>query len=143
MPSKQQLEVLDRQQCLDLLRTVPVGRLVFTEDGLPAVHPVNFRMHKDKVIVRVARGWKLAAATERAVVAFQADNIDLDLRTGWSVTVVGHVSVIGDIAELVELSGTWLQSWANGRRDRFLQIEAEKVTGRRLFAAIASPGPPT
>jgi nitroimidazol reductase NimA-like FMN-containing flavoprotein (pyridoxamine 5'-phosphate oxidase superfamily) len=135
MPSRQQLEVLDRQQCLDLLRTVPIGRLVFTEDGLPAVHPVNFRMRHDKVIVRVASGWKLAAATEKAVVALQADAIDPDMRTGWSVTVVGHVSEIGDISELVELSGTWLQPWVNGRRDHFLQIETEKVTGRRLFAA--------
>jgi nitroimidazol reductase NimA-like FMN-containing flavoprotein (pyridoxamine 5'-phosphate oxidase superfamily) len=141
MPSKQQLEVLDRQQCLDLLRTVPVGRLVFTEDGLPAVHPVNFRLHRDKVIVRVARGWKLAAAHEKAVVAFQADKIDLDLRTGWSVTVVGRISVIGDIAELVEVAGTWLQSWVNGRRDHFIQIETEKVTGRRLFATVTPAVP--
>ena len=42
MPKGQELEVLNRRQCLDLLQTVRVGRLVFTEDALPAVKPVNW-----------------------------------------------------------------------------------------------------
>lgn len=140
MQDRQQLEVLDREQCLSLLGTVPIGRLVFTEGGLPAVHPVNFRMHKEQVIVRVAKGWKLTAAAGRAVVAFQADNIDMVKRSGWSVTVVGHASVVGDITELVELSGTWLQPWVIGRRDNFIRIDTERVTGRKLFPAVTPAG---
>ena len=35
MSKRQQLEVLNRTQCLDLLQRVRVGRLVFTEDALP------------------------------------------------------------------------------------------------------------
>ncbi|MFD9669313.1 pyridoxamine 5'-phosphate oxidase family protein [Rhodococcus sp. NPDC059968] len=31
-----------RRECLGLLRSVPVGRLVYTEDALPAVRPVPF-----------------------------------------------------------------------------------------------------
>jgi hypothetical protein len=69
---------------------VGVGRLVFTEDALPAVRPVNFRLWRDDVVIRVAGGPKLAAATHNLVVAFQADELDPDLRTGWSVTAVGH-----------------------------------------------------
>ena len=49
--------------------------------------------------------------------------------------------MVGDIAELVELSGTWLRPWVNGRRDYFIQIQTEKVTGRRLFAASTPAGP--
>jgi nitroimidazol reductase NimA-like FMN-containing flavoprotein (pyridoxamine 5'-phosphate oxidase superfamily) len=44
MSQRQELEVLGRQLCLALLETVQVGRLVFTEDALPAVQPVNFRL---------------------------------------------------------------------------------------------------
>ena len=47
MSKGQQLDVLNRRQCLDLLQGVRVGRLVFTEDDLPAVHPVNFRLWRD------------------------------------------------------------------------------------------------
>ena len=88
MSKGQQLDVLNRRQCLDLLQGVRVGRLVFTEDGLPAVQPVNFRMKRDDVVIRVAGGAKLAAANENSVVAFEADELDADLRTGWSVTIV-------------------------------------------------------
>jgi nitroimidazol reductase NimA-like FMN-containing flavoprotein (pyridoxamine 5'-phosphate oxidase superfamily) len=132
MPKGQQLEALDRRQCLDLLTGVRVGRLVFTEDGLPAVHPVNFRMKRDDVIIRVAGGGKLAAAQQNSVVAFEADELDADLRTGWSVTIVGTAHPITDIDELTEVSGTFVEPWVDGRRDHFIRIEAQKMTGRRF-----------
>jgi nitroimidazol reductase NimA-like FMN-containing flavoprotein (pyridoxamine 5'-phosphate oxidase superfamily) len=135
---RQQLSVLTPDVCLALLQTVRVGRLVFTEDALPAVQPVNFRVHEGQVVIRVAGGAKLAAASATSVVAFQADELDPDLRTGWTVTVVGHASLITDIAELTEISGTWLQPWVDGRRDHFVRIAAEKVTGRRLHSPIGT-----
>lgn len=135
-PNEQRLAILDRDECLRLLRTVRVGRLVFTEDGLPAVQPVNFRTHLGHVVIRVAGGAKLDAATGNAVVAFEADELDHDLRSGWSVTVVGHAELITDIDELVAVSGIWLRPWVDGKRERFVRIRAEKVTGRRLGAPV-------
>lgn len=128
----QELGVLTRRQCLDLLERVRVGRLVFTEDALPAVQPVNFRVWRDDVVIRVAGGAKLTAAIGHQVVAFQADELDPDLRTGWSVTIVGHAESIIDVDEQVEVAGTFVQPWAEGRRDHFVRIRAEKVTGREL-----------
>lgn len=136
MSERQRLEVLDRAECLRLLQTVRVGRLVFTEDGLPAVQPVNFRIHGEHVVIRIAGGAKLRAATGNSVMAFEADELDPDLRTGWSVTVVGQPSLITDIDELVAVAGTWLQPWVDGKRDRFVRIRPEKVTGRRLHAPV-------
>lgn len=130
--SKGQLEELNRRQCLDLLAGVRVGRLVFTEDGLPAVQPVNFRLWHDDVVIRVAGGPKAAAATTNQVVAFEADELDQDLHTGWSVTVVGHAEPVTDVDSLVELSGTFVEPWVEGRRDQFVRIRAEKMTGRRF-----------
>ena len=132
MSDRQELEVLDRQRCLGLLETMRVGRLVFTEGALPAVQPVNFRVYDGDVVIRVAGGAKLAAAVNNSVVAFEVDDLDPDLRAGWSVTVVGHADQILDVADLVEVSGIWLQPWVEGRRDHFVRIKAEQVTGRRL-----------
>jgi nitroimidazol reductase NimA-like FMN-containing flavoprotein (pyridoxamine 5'-phosphate oxidase superfamily) len=134
---RQELEVLDREQCLELLQTVRVGRLVFTEDALPAVQPVNFRLLRDDVVIRVAGGTKLIAAARNFVVAFQADDLDPDLRTGWSVTVVGHAQRVTDVDELVEMSGTFIQPWVDGLRDHFIRIRTERVTGRRLLTPVA------
>lgn len=132
MPKGSELDILTRRQCLDLLERVRVGRLVFTEDALPAVQPVNFRVWHDDVVIRVAGGPKLAAATDHQVVAFQADELDADLHTGWSVTIVGHAQPITDVDEQVEVAGTFVQPWVDGRRDHFVRIRAEKVTGRQF-----------
>lgn len=136
MVPQQTLEIVDSKQSLELLQTVQVGRLVFTEHALPAVQPVNFRLWRDDVVIRVAGGWKLAAAARNIVVAFEADELDPQLRTGWSVTVVGHAQLITDVDDLVEVSGVFLQPWVDGRRDYFVRIRTEKVTGRRLRTAL-------
>lgn len=132
MSKGQQLDVLNRRQCLDLLGGVRVGRLFFTEDGLPAVHPVNFRMRRDDVVIRVAGGGKLTAAHQNSVVAFEADELDPELHTGWSVTIVGTAHPITDVDELMEVAGAFVEPWVDGQRDHFIRIETQKMTGRRF-----------
>lgn len=127
-----QLDVLNRRQCLDRLAQVRVGRLVFTEDALPAIQPVNFRVWRDDVVIRVAGGPKLQAATANQVVAFEADVLDPDLRHGWSVTVVGHAEPITGVDDLVDVAGTFIEPWVQGRRDHFIRIRTDRMTGREF-----------
>ena len=134
MSHGQELDVLNRRQCLDRLQQVRVGRLVFTEDALPAIQPVNFRLWRDDVVIRVAGGPKLAAATANQVVAFEADELDPDLRNGWSVTVVGHAEPITGIDDLVAVAGTFIEPWAEGRREHFILIRTDRMTGREFRA---------
>ncbi|CDQ42820.1 MULTISPECIES: pyridoxamine 5'-phosphate oxidase family protein [Mycolicibacterium] len=129
----QQLDVLNRRQCLDRLQQVRVGRLVFTEDELPAIQPVNFRLWQEDVVIRVAGGAKLAAAAAHQVVAFEADELDPDLRSGWSVTVVGTAEPITAIDDLVDVAGTFVEPWVQGRRDHFIRIRTERITGRQIL----------
>ena len=85
------LEQLSRDECLRLMGLVPVGRIVYTRQALPAVELVNFALDDGDIIIRTDAGGKLAAATRGAVVAFEADSVDVTGHAGWSVTVVGHV----------------------------------------------------
>ena len=50
--------------------------MVFTDQALPAALPVNFALLDGEIVFRTATGSKLAAALAKAVVAFQADDID-------------------------------------------------------------------
>lgn len=127
------LEVLDRGECLALMGSVPIGRLVFTDRALPAIQPVNFVLDGDEVIVRTAKGSKLAAATRRAIVAFETDDFDIERQTGWSVTIVGQAAEITDPVRLRRVSGLPLEPWSPGSRDHFIGISAEQVTGRRIL----------
>ncbi len=70
------LEILSREECLDLLSSSPIGRIVFTDRALPAVQPVNFCLFEGNVVIRTMAGSKLAAAARNAVVAFEVDDFD-------------------------------------------------------------------
>jgi nitroimidazol reductase NimA-like FMN-containing flavoprotein (pyridoxamine 5'-phosphate oxidase superfamily) len=126
---------LDRDECVRLLRGAAVGRLVFTFRALPEVFPVNFRVHGDGVVVRVAAASRAAEGALDTVVAFEVDEIDAVDRTGWSVTVLGRSSEILDPAERAEVLALPLVAWAGGVRDRLIRIPFERVTGRRLVTA--------
>lgn len=126
---------LDRGECLARLGSVPVGRIVYTEMALPAVQLVNFALTGETIVIRTAWGSKLAASARHAVVAFETDQYDEPAGTGWSVTAVGPSRVAEDPDEIASLSTLPLRPWAPGRRDHFILISADRLTGRRLDRA--------
>ena len=67
------LRQLTRGDCLRLLATVPIGRIIYTRQALPAVELVNFALEAGDIIIRTDRSGKLAAAAREAIVAFEAD----------------------------------------------------------------------
>jgi uncharacterized protein len=127
------LGILSRAECLELLDTSLVGRVVFTERALPAALPVNFALLGEDVVFRTATGGKLAAALAKAVVAFEVDDVDATLRTGWSVLVQGWAGLLTRPDDLARAHALSLQSWAPGERSHFVRIRSEIVSGRRLI----------
>ena len=126
------LHRLSRDECLTLLASVPVGRIVYTRRALPAVELVNFALDHGDIVIRTDRSGKLAAAIRGAVVAFEADQLDLAGQSGWSVTAVGPSSEVTDPGELARLRTIGLKPWAPGERDHFIRISAVMLNGRRL-----------
>jgi uncharacterized protein len=128
------LEQLSKAECLRLMASVHVGRIIYTRRALPAVELVNFAFDRGDIVIRTVGGGKLAAATQHSVVAFEVDCLDEAQRSGWSVTAIGQsreVTEPGDIARL-QLMG--LTSWVAGEQDHFIRISPEILTGRRLPA---------
>lgn len=132
-----ELEQLSRDECMRLMGSVPVGRIVYTRQALPAVELVNFALDDGDIVIRTDAGGKLAAATRGAVVAFEADSVDDAGHAGWSVTVVGHARAVTDGAEIRHLEQTPLTPWAPGRRDHFIRIAPTIVNGRRIGTRAA------
>jgi nitroimidazol reductase NimA-like FMN-containing flavoprotein (pyridoxamine 5'-phosphate oxidase superfamily) len=133
------LQILDREECLALLASVPVGRIVFTHRALPAVQPVNFVLDGEAIVIRTGPGSKVSGATLDTVVAFEVDEIDVEEHSGWSVTVVGHAYAVHDPEEKRRLDALPLRPWAPGQRDHFLRIPVDMVTGRRLLGGGERP----
>jgi nitroimidazol reductase NimA-like FMN-containing flavoprotein (pyridoxamine 5'-phosphate oxidase superfamily) len=133
------LEQLSRDECLRLMASVSVGRIIYTRRALPAVELVNFALHHGDIIIRTDRGGKLAAATQHSVVAFEADSLDVDQRAGWSVTAIGQSQEVTDPAEIGQLQKIGLTSWASGVHEHFIRISPEILNGRRLRVSGQQP----
>jgi hypothetical protein len=131
---------LSRDECLTLMASVPVGRIIYTRRALPAVELVNFALDHGDIVIRTDRSGKLAAATTRgAVVAFEVDQLDLAGQTGWSVTAIGPSREVTDPGDLARLETIGLRSWAPGARDHFIRISPVMLNGRYLRADSTQP----
>ncbi|OSP44916.1 pyridoxamine 5'-phosphate oxidase [Streptomyces sp. 13-12-16] len=129
---------LDRQECLRLPAGVPVGRVIYTRQALPAVLPVNFSLDTDaSVLLATSPGSDLVRAVDGTVVAFEADEFHAEARSGWSVIVTGRATVVTGPAEHERFVRTGPASWMPLRETVFVRIEAEVVTGRELRGATA------
>jgi nitroimidazol reductase NimA-like FMN-containing flavoprotein (pyridoxamine 5'-phosphate oxidase superfamily) len=126
--------ILDRRECLRLLAKVPVGRVVYTRQALPAVLPVNFFLDEDaSVLLHTSAASDLVRAIDGVVVAFEADEFTAETRSGWSVVVTGRAGVVNSSAEHARLSRTGPPSWMPVRDGVFVRIESELVTGREIM----------
>src|SRR3954451_12678364 len=124
--------VLDRSECDRLLGSAAVGRISFTDGALPQILPVNYALDGRSIVFRTTATSRLAACCRDAVVAFEADEIDVDTRTGWSVLVVGDATAITDESEIVRARQLPFAPWVGGQRDHYIRITPGIVSGRRL-----------
>ncbi|WP_449065486.1 pyridoxamine 5'-phosphate oxidase family protein [Planomonospora algeriensis] len=132
------LRVLTRAECIQLLASTPLGRIVFTDRALPAIQPVNYVLDGDDLVIRTGSGSKLASAVRDTIVAVEADAFDPHGRTGWSVTVVGQARTAREAREVSRLAHLPLAPWTSRdpgspqARDHYIVLPIERVSGRRV-----------
>jgi len=126
------LEVLDRSECLRLLSRSSLGRIGFTSGALPTVLPVNFHLEASASWYGIRRGSRLDDALRNAVVAFEADDLEPEAHTGWSVAVTGLATAVRDLAELDDARHEPADRWTPSPGDSLVAISTELLTGRRV-----------
>ncbi len=119
-------------ECLRLLASVPVGRIVYTRQALPVVELVNFAIDGGDIVIRTDPGGALAAATHHTVVAFEADEVDTATRRGWSVMAVGRSREVTEPQDIARLRDIGLRSLESGGQEHFIRVTPGIVNGRRL-----------
>ncbi|GAA2435251.1 pyridoxamine 5'-phosphate oxidase family protein [Streptomyces macrosporus] len=130
---------LARRECLRLLPQVPLGRVVYTENALPAVLPVHFLVdHDHAVVLRTSAASRMARAVDGGVVAFEVDSFDEATRSGWSVVVTGRAALVTDPDEAERLARRGPVAWAPVEDGIHVRIEPELVTGRVLQGVAAA-----
>jgi uncharacterized protein len=125
---------LTEAECRNLLATRTFGRVGVTSGGLPVILPVRYLYADDAITFRTGRGTKLRAAESGDVLAFEVDTYDSETSEGWSVLVLGRATVLStdhDHDDLPTLDATR----AEDRRNHYVRLHCELLTGRRLVGA--------
>ncbi len=131
---RQTFDELTREECEQLLASVPIGRIAFTFGGRPMVLPVAFRWVNQQIVFRTSAGVKLHAVASDHPVAFEADYWDELHRTGWSVLAHGRASEVINWEEYQDDEHLGLLPWADEEEsDRWVKIVPDRMTGRRIM----------
>lgn len=104
---------------------------------MPVIRPVNHLVHGGNVVIRTHSGSGLLnRSLGPEVVAYEADEIDPDTHTGWSVVVTGVATRITDPDDLARCQSL-LVPWIDAEMAHMVRIVPELVTGYRLQAATS------
>jgi len=127
---------LPRAECLRLLTTTSVGRVVVSLTGwdYPVIRPVNyvFDESSQSVLIRSALGSKLHALLRSTKAAFEIDGTDPVGHAGWSVIIAGVTEEITSSAELRRIESLGLEPWTPGHMGHWIAIRATTISGRCL-----------
>jgi len=126
------LSILEPHECWSLIRTATVGRLAVAVDGAPDIFPVNYVVDHGAIVFRTAEGTKLAAVALASAVAFEVDGWDADSGNVWSVVIKGRGQQLQGTDQLIDAATLPLFPWHGARKERFIQVVADQITGRRF-----------
>lgn len=127
---------LSRAQCLRLLGSVSLGRVVFSLNALPTLRPVNHVLADGAIYVRTHEAAKIASIAGSAdassvVLAYAADQIDPLTHEGWSVIATGYGELLSDPPQLALFRHLPL-AWSNQPLQYAIRIQPTLITGYRL-----------
>jgi hypothetical protein len=115
--------LIPEQECWELLASASVGRVALSIRALPAIVPVQYYL--DRRTLAVCLGHReLPDRALNAVVAFAADAIDPQTRSGWSVQVLGRAAIPRQLR--VDAGCGWPAA------GQVVQIEPEIISGYRM-----------
>ncbi|MFC9329275.1 pyridoxamine 5'-phosphate oxidase family protein [Kitasatospora sp. NPDC057015] len=125
-------EQCTREQSLELLHQTVIGRLIHTDDAMPAVTPSCFTLDNlGEVVVPLPASWR-ADLMDGEVVGFQTDHFDEQTLQGWTVLVVGRSRLVTDPVKIAGLRHRGPPHWGHRPTRGYLSIHPELVTGQRF-----------
>lgn len=135
--SRTGIEVLTREECLELLADDVIGRLAILVGGAPTILPVNYVLDGSTVVFRTDPGAKLSSGP-RGPACFEIDDFDRASHVGWSVVVAGMLEEVTPYASATygRLHELPITPWAGGDKDHWMRLVPTLITGRRISEPV-------
>jgi hypothetical protein len=132
---------LTLEESLDLLATMTIGRLVFTERALPVIQPVYVAVERPHVLLRSITGAGLGSLVDGSVVALEAGRTEPPLCRGWSVTVTGRVFAAHSAP--THSRRYRVHGCSSPSEGELMRLETGLVSGHRLCHPMVRGSPPS
>ncbi|HMD46813.1 MAG TPA: pyridoxamine 5'-phosphate oxidase family protein [Acidimicrobiales bacterium] len=133
-------EELSATECWRLLAARSLGRIAVTVAALPVVLPVFYAVLDESIVFRTPPRTRLAAATTRAVVAFQIDDFADETGKGWSVMAQGVASSITAPDRIEQARELPLDPMTeHPDEDRFVSVRVGNLSGLRFTRSGRRP----
>jgi nitroimidazol reductase NimA-like FMN-containing flavoprotein (pyridoxamine 5'-phosphate oxidase superfamily) len=132
------VERLDEAECLELLGTEGLGRLVYNSRYGPTALPVEYKVYEGSIVFRTAQDTftdedlRTGIAHAEYHVALEFDQIDLAAREGWTVLVRGAAHHVDTEAERASIVDTGVEPWIEGEPEHFVRINPTRIWGHRI-----------
>ena len=124
---------LGHQECQRLLHAGVVGRVALSTPDGPQIVPVSYTVMEDTIVIRTSAYSVLGSYVRNTMLAFEVDHVDQERHVGWSVVARGRGWAEVDPDEISRIRERWEpRPWASGRRNVYLRIRWESLTGRAL-----------
>jgi nitroimidazol reductase NimA-like FMN-containing flavoprotein (pyridoxamine 5'-phosphate oxidase superfamily) len=131
-------ESMNEAECLRLLGTGRLGRLVYSSRYGPMALPVEYRLHEGSIVFRTAEDTftdedlRTGIAHAEYDVAFEIDQIDLETRQGWTVLVRGSAHHVDTDAERASIISAGVEPWIEGEPEHVIRINPARLWGHRI-----------
>jgi nitroimidazol reductase NimA-like FMN-containing flavoprotein (pyridoxamine 5'-phosphate oxidase superfamily) len=129
------LESLEVSECRRLLVSVNVGRLGYATPDEQRIVPLNYVVVDEHLVFRTSSDNDIARFVPGRQVAFEVDDMDGFLQSGWSVLACGTAEELPRASLRAMDVGETPEPWAEGVRPLYLRIPLTRLTGRRVQAA--------
>jgi len=140
-PARRVVERLSEAECMELLASGRLGRLVYTSRyGLTAL-PVVYKIDAGSIVlgtwdsVLFDEELRTGIAQAEYKVAVEADQFDLEAREGWYVLVGGAAHHLDTEAERASFIDAGLEPWIEGVPAHFIRVSPTRVWGNRVRRA--------
>jgi nitroimidazol reductase NimA-like FMN-containing flavoprotein (pyridoxamine 5'-phosphate oxidase superfamily) len=134
-PTDTGFATLGEPACWSLLPDTGVGRLAWAEDdGRIVVVPVNYGRDGRSIVLRTGDTDLRTAARGRRRCAFQVEDLEPGLRSGWTVLIDATLTEVED-EEIAERLARLVDPWLREPRPYVLILQVHGVAGRSLHGA--------
>jgi nitroimidazol reductase NimA-like FMN-containing flavoprotein (pyridoxamine 5'-phosphate oxidase superfamily) len=134
------VERLGEAECMELLASVGVGRLVYDSRYGPIAVPVAYKTDGEAIVLGtwdpvIDEDLRTGIAHAEYQVAVEADQLDLEAREGWFVLARGPAHHLDTEAERASIIDAGLEPWVEEIPGHFIRVNRISIWGNRIRRA--------